>query len=357
MKLLVVNFEMDRLSPTMAWSQQIVDRLADSCETVAVLTQRLGRYSPPPNVHVAVMPFARLTAVPLGTALLDLLVNRQAHALATRHRIDACFVHMAIHWAHALSGTFRRLSLPVLVWYAHGTVSPELRLAHDAATRMVTSTKEGSRIESSKIRVIGQGVDTDLFDLRPLAAERNDVIAVTRISPRKRVDRLVDAMQAVGDLPGGRAIRLKLIGAPITRDDRHYEAALREQIRRESLEDRVDIVGFVPQAEIPVHYRRAFLHLNLSRTGSMDKTVVEALAAGCPVLTSNEAFGELLRDHPEYLLDDDEAPVAIARRILEIHAARDDVDRAALRALVVGAHDIHSHVRKLLENLDEIRLH
>jgi glycosyltransferase involved in cell wall biosynthesis len=338
----------------MAWSQQVVDRLAESCEAVAVLTQRLGRYSPPPNVQVAVMPLARLMAVPLGTALLDLLVNRQAHALAVRHRVDVCFIHMAIHWANALSPTFRRLRLPVLVWYAHGSVTPELRRAHDAATRIVTSTTGGCRLESDKIRVIGQGVDTDLFQLQPLEAERNDVLAVTRLSRRKRLDRLLDAMDALRRLPGGAAIRLRVIGAAITREDRRYETMLRERLRRENLEGSVEFAGFVPQAEIPARYhRRAFLHINLSSTGSMDKTVVEALATGCPVVTSNDAFRDLLAQYPQFVLHDD-APLTVARRVLELYAARDEFDRAALRALVVGRHDIHSFTRRLLANLDDI---
>lgn len=354
MRLLVVNFEMDRLSPTMAWSQQIVDRLADSCETVAVLTQRLGCYDPPPNVHVAVMPLVRLMALPFGTVVLDRLVNRQAHELATSHQVDVCFVHMAIRWAHALEPTYRRLRLPVLVWYAHGGVSPELHCAHEAATRIVTSTKEGCRLVSDKIHVIGQGVDSDLFDLQPLDAERNDVLAVTRLSPRKRVDRLLDVMDSLRALPGGAAIRLRVVGAAITRQDRRYEAALRERLQRDRLEDRVEVLGFVPQAKIPAQYRRAFLHLNLSRTGSMDKTVVEALATGCPVLTSNDAFADLLAAYPQYRVHDDR-PQAIAQRIVELYSARDRVDRAALRALVVGHHDVHSYVRKVLANLDEIR--
>lgn len=202
--------------------------------------------------------------------------------------------------------------------------------------------------------MIGQGVDCDLFDLRPLAAERNDVLAVGRLSPRKRVDRLLDVMAALRDLRGGSAIQLRVVGAALTREDRRYETALRRRLRREGLENRVELLGFVPQAGIPALYRRAFLHLNLSRTGSMDKTVVEALAGGCPVLTSNDAFADLLAAYPEYRVQDDR-PRAIAQRIVEIHAARDRVDRAALRALVVGRHDVHSYVRKVLANLDEIR--
>jgi hypothetical protein len=70
-------------------------------------------------------------------------------------------------------------------------------------------------------------------------------------------------------------------------------------------------------------------------------------------LTSNEAFLALLQGYPEFIVRD-ERPEAIARQILDLHARREQCDRAALRALVVGHHDVRSYVRKVLANLEEI---
>jgi glycosyltransferase involved in cell wall biosynthesis len=351
MRLLVINFEMDRLSRTMAWSQQIVNLLAQECEEVAVLTSHVGQYDPPPNVHVEVIPRWPM-GIPrrLGSSWL---VNFQVYRLARRYRVGACFVHMDAGWAYYLSPCFCLLRLPVLVWYAHGTVHDELRRAHQAATRIITSTPEGFRLPSNKARVIGQGVDTDIFTLQPLAAERNDILAVSRLGPRKRIELLVQVMEHLQTLPGGADLRLKLIGTPITEDDQYYEIRLRERVWRLSLHDQIEFVGFVPLPYIPVYYRSAFLHLNVSQTGSMDKTVVEALACGCPVLTSNEAFFEMLRDYSEFIIHD-ERPAAIAQQVLTLYAKRDQYDRPALRALVVGKHDMYTYVQKVLSNLHEI---
>lgn len=353
MRLLVVNFEMDRLSRTMPWSQQVVNLLAESCEEVAVLTSRVGHYDPPPNVHMEVMPFPRLMAVRGLRLGVVALANWQAYRLARRYRAEACFVHMAVRWVYYLRPCFSLLRLPVLAWYAHGTVSDELWRVHRAATRIVTSTPEGFRIASDKVRVIGQGVDTDVFDLPPLEAERNDILAVTRISPRKRIGLLIEVLQCLRDMAGVPCLRLRLIGTTITREDQYYEIELRDQVWRLGLQDRVEFVGFVPQPYIPTYYRSAFLHLNVSQTGSMDKTVVEALACGCPVLTSNEAFLEMLRDYPEFVIHD-ERPEAITRQVLELYARRDQRDRAALRRLVLGKHDVRSYVKKVLHNLEEV---
>ncbi len=348
-----MNHEMDRLSRTMAWSQHIVNLLSEKCESVAVMTSRVGQYDPPGNVHIEIIP-RWPWGIPrrLGSMWL---VNFQACRVARRYRVEACFLHMAAAWAYYLRPCFSLLKLPVLAWYAHGTVSDELRRAHGAATRIVTSTPEGFRLPSNKVQVIGQGVDTDTFTLQPLAANRQDIIAVARISPRKRIELLIEVMSQLRAMPSGQEIRLKLIGTTITTDDQYYELELRERVWGMGLHDQIEFVGFVPLPYIPTYYRTAFLHLNVSKTGSMDKTVVESLACGCPVLTSNEAFFEMLHDNPEFLIHD-EQPEAIARQILALYARRDEIDRPALRALVVGKHDAHTYVDKVLASLREIQL-
>ena len=44
------------------------------------------------------------------------------------------------------------------------------------------------------------------------------------------------------------------------------------------------VVSQRAMGELPAIYGSAFLHLNLSQTGSMDKTILESLACGCPTL-------------------------------------------------------------------------
>jgi glycosyltransferase involved in cell wall biosynthesis len=349
MRLLVVNFEMDRLSRTMPWSQQIVNRLAQACEVVVVLTSRVGLYDSPPNVYVEVIP-ARPFGVP-GRLGSQWLVNFQVVRLVRRYRLEVCFVHMAAGWAYRLSPCFRLLNIPVLVWYAHGTVNEELRRAHKAAIRVVTSTPEGFRIPSNKVRVIGQGVDTELFNIQPRVVDARDILSVTRISPRKRIELLLEVIRHIKEKAG---LRLRLIGTTITPDDQQYEIRLRDRMWRLGLQDSVEFVGFVPQEFIPYYYRASFLHLNVSQTGSMDKTVIEALACGCPVLTSNDAFFELLKDYPEFIIRDDR-PEAIVQQVLVAYSRREQYDPQTLRRLVAGKHDMDSYIQKLLNHLHEVR--
>ena len=51
----------------------------------------------------------------------------------------------------------------MVLWYAHTSVTPTLRLAHALADRCLTSTPAGFRIPSEKLFVVGQGIDLDQF--------------------------------------------------------------------------------------------------------------------------------------------------------------------------------------------------
>ncbi|MGA1844464.1 MAG: glycosyltransferase family 4 protein [bacterium] len=350
MNLLLVNFVTDELHGVLAWQARVVKELAARCSALVVFTSRVGTFDTPSNVSIYQVP-RRPIGVPHrfgGRWLLNWSVCR----LCRRHRIDAVFIHMDMEWSYRLYPCFALLGLPVVVWYAHGTVSRRLRWAVRCADRVLTSSSEGCRIDSPKVRVIGQGVDTSLFRI-PVQRDPQDILYVGRISPRKRVDLLVRTMEAIRTRDRLRGCRLKIAGPMLTMEDVDYGQGISAFIWERGIQSDVDMVGYVPLEYVPRLYRTAFLHLNVSRTNSMDKTVLEALSSGCPVLTTNPAFRDLLTGYPEFFMQEDR-PEAIAERVEYIYGRRDQYDPVALRGLVKGRHDLHSYAVRVIENLQEV---
>lgn len=349
MRLLLITFELDAHSPALAWQARVAAELGRLCDRVVVLTHRVGAFEPQHNVIVVTLPRI-LQRAPArwvgGRWLTNVLVWR----LWQQHRFDAAFVHMNMEWAYRLAPAFTVLRLPVLLWYAHGAVNRRLRLAHRCVDAIVTSTPEGFRLPSTKVRTIGQGIDTTAFSIQPVDDQPADIITVSRISARKRIEILIDALAAIRRARPAEPLRLRVVGSALNDADREYERALRSRVRRLNLENDVDFVGHVPMSAIARYYASAFVHVNVSTTGSMDKTVLEALACGCPVLTSNVAFTEFFGSHPECLLDDD-APEAVAARILRLYDRRALVDRESLRRLVHGRHDVATYCQKVVGEL------
>jgi len=351
MRLLIINFEVDEDSPVLAWQAKAARALARRCESVLVLTHKIGRFEPAPNLTVTT--FDEVLPPDSWRVARSLPLNARVRRLCAQHRIQVCFIHMAHQWAFRLYPALRLAGVPILLWYAHGSVSPGLRLALRCATRVITSTPEGFRIPSPKVRIIGQGVDTELFSLLPSPTAPRDLVYVGRVSRRKRIDLLIDVMRELRSRAPERSLRLRIIGPMLTPDDLTYDVALRSRVWDLGLASHIEFTGFVPQRYVPALYENAFVHINVSQTGSMDKTVVESLAMGCPVLTSNEAFAGLLSQRPGYVIRDD-SPAAIASQVLEVLGQHDSLDRHELRAMVVGHHDADSYIDKVHAQLQEI---
>ena len=145
---------------------------------------------------------------------------------------------------------------------------------------------------------------------------------------------------------------LKVVGTPITAADCQYAESLRDLSATLGVADRVRFLGGVTSPDSAL-YDDVFLHLNVSNTGNMDKTILEALACGCPVLTSNEAFRGLLSGHPEYLIWDP-TPAAVAKQVVHLYKIQNGVSRAGLRALVVGKHDLESFATHVVHELSQL---
>jgi glycosyltransferase involved in cell wall biosynthesis len=352
MRLLLITFVLDETHPALAWQVFVVRELARKVEQVYVLTSRIGETgSLPSNVEVIIPPVR-----PLGIPHRfggRWAFNLDIYQLCKKHSINAVFVHMAMEWAYILYPTFKLLKLPVVMWYAHGSVTYRLNLAIHCVDRVVTSTPEGCRVDDKRIKVIGQAINTAHFDIQDKRLMTN-VLYVGRISQRKRVNLLYQVHKELQRTGGDRnRITFDIVGAALNEEDLRYDSDLRSTIWRDRVEHSFRMQGLVPYERIPEFYEAAFLHINVSETGSMDKTVMEALASGCPVLTSNPAFFELLKDFPEFLIEDDR-PEAIAEKVRHIYQRRMDYDPVKLQSIVQEGHDLDTYADRVLNIIREI---
>jgi len=352
MRILLINFVMDRKSPVLAWQHSVASRLAAKCERLVVLTERIGECELPDNVEVHRVP--RILTTPLRMLGARWLMNIPVWSWCVRERFDAVFIHMNADWAYRLAPCWQQFGIPVLLWYAHGTVTNRLRRAHDQAACVVTSTPEGFRIPSSKVRVIGQGIDTDLFTPPAARPDNATIVPVGRVSRRKSLDLMVETLAWLKTNAPQYPFNLRIIGPTLTRDDRAFAAELADTVkRRGDLASRVIFESPRAMGELPAIYGSAFLHLNLSQTGSMDKTILESLACGCPTLASNASVFPLFEPFPELAVRT-RTPDAIGRQICLAYEQRHARSSSQLRALVVGRHALNSYVEHIHDILSEL---
>jgi glycosyltransferase involved in cell wall biosynthesis len=347
--LLVFNMMVDADDPILGFATVWLNALAARCERVDVVTMQVGRAAVAENVRVYSVGREKGYSEPRRAVEF----YRILFGLLRQNHYDACFAHMMQLFALMGASLLKLWRVPVTLWYAHKAVPTMLRWAEKTVDQIVTSSPEGFRLPSAKVHLIGQGVDTNLF--QPLSVPRTSdqpftLISIGRIAPVKSLETLIEAVKQLVDSTGNRDIRLRLIGN-IAPQDIEYADQLRQMVKQHDLSEIVEFPGAVVYAQVAVEYQHADVMVNASDTGSMDKAVLEAMACGLPVVTSNEAFHAILAPWNDRLIIPPHAADALASQLKILMALSPD-QRAALglqlRALVVAEHSLDRLIDKLM---------
>jgi glycosyltransferase involved in cell wall biosynthesis len=263
---------------------------------------------------------------------------------------------LMVPWTVALS---RMQRLPLVIWTGnwvhphtpfHILTQPltegvyrtaDALLAYGDHVRDFLTTVRG--VDPDKVFVAGQAVDPARFSAVPPArVDPPQFVYVGQFEPRKGVDVLLDAFER---LPEGSAT-LALVGSG------SLDAELRA--RAAHVPD-IEVVGHVPQAELPLHLARATALVLPSVTTRWGKepwglVVNEAMHAGLPTIVTDSvgaAAGGLVVDgrNGRVVPEGDASALAEALGALAANpdtaaamgaAARRDVDRFSYDAMVQG---------------------
>lgn len=345
LRVLLVNFTLDDGSPVLAHQAAFARKLVDHAKAVHVVTELLGEFVPPPGMSITAIPRWPY-GIPRRLGSIGLCVPR-ARARIREFQPDVCFVHMAHEWCYRLGPFLRLHNVPILLWYTHKQVSDTLKKSTSFADRIVTATPEGFRLPSSNVQAIGHGIDVNRFSLANDAPPRRGIISVGRISAVKRLDLLLSAFALLCRSHPRHDLELSFVGAALTAEDQAYKRHLERMAAANGVGSRLLFTGPVRQRDLPSIYRAASLHVNVTDAGGLDKSILEALACGCPVLTTNKAYFDTLAAFPGMRIEDQTAE-AIAERMHSLLADQDLSSGPSLRQLIVGRHDLDTHVKRIV---------
>ena len=131
-------------------------------------------------------------------------------------------------------------------------------------------------IAPEKIRTIYSGVPEEYFSATPARRERPYVLYVGTIEPRKNLDALLDAWRALK--PELRNELELVIAGP---------SGWRAEATMARIRSEATYLGYVPEAELPGLVAGALVFAYPSLYEGFGFPVVQAMATGIPVLTSN----------------------------------------------------------------------
>ncbi len=347
MRLLIVTQKVDRDDDVLGFFHSWIEAFSQECERVEVMCLYKGQYNLPSNVKVHSLGKEK------GASKLSYLFNFYKLIFELRYSYDAVFVHMNHHYV--LLGWFmwKFFSKKVSLWYAHGHTPLLLHVAVWMSDILFSSTKSGLRINTEKLYVIGQGIPVDKFLRKKEVATPAffKVVSIGRISPVKDYETLIEAIFL---LKKSFPIVVEIYGKEGIGSDRLYKKKLEDFLRKKNLGDIVHFMGSMSHQEVPTLLQTADLFVNMSRTGSLDKAVLEAMAVGIPVVTPNEAFAEILGNLTDSLMYRKGDSVSLSQKIERMHdlspLERDHIGQQ-LRQIVFKDHALKNFVVKIVKRL------
>jgi len=148
------------------------------------------------------------------------------------------------------------------------------------------------QFDSSRIRVVPHGVHQPAGAPEPQhdSHRENIILFVGALQTRKNVIRLIEAFEAVAGNPRDQGLvenpwRLVLAGAPSGYQAGHIINRIEKSICR----GRIELAGYVSQSELETLYSRASIFALPSLDEGFGIPVLEAMAHGVPVVTSNRS--------------------------------------------------------------------
>lgn len=147
----------------------------------------------------------------------------------------------------------------------------------------------GKRLKSDRLHIIGEGVSTvflhspedeNVWDIKNMPPYQVPYFLVTgQISPRKNVSGVLKAFLSVKDEIPHHLVLAGGIG---------WDAEeVLELVNHPEIRNRVHMLGYVSDSQLRALYQEATAYIHPSLFEGFGLTILEAMASGCPVITSN----------------------------------------------------------------------
>jgi len=198
-----------------------------------------------------------------------------------------------------------RLTVNTAVAHAAKLIVPSQTVA-DQVRHYYPETKD-------KLKVIAEGVDERFFQSHPGTSPHPYLVYLGSLYPHKNVRVIIDALKQLPDYT------LKIISARSAFQDK-----LRDYVRENNLEERVEFLGYQDDADVAHTLHQATALVQPSLSEGFGLTGLEAMAAGTPVVASDiPVFREVYGDQAVFFAPQ-EVPsfVAAVKRVENLDRAK-----------------------------------
>lgn len=343
MNLLIITQRVDKNDANLGLFLEWLNKFSKFYENVFVISQKTGEYDLPKNVKVFSLGKEK------GFSKFRQFLNFYKLLFMNLPKSGAIFVHMIPMWAvltYPLSLIYRK---KIYLWYTHKQVNFWLRFSEKIVSKIFTASKESCRVNSKKVVVVGHGINIQKFksQISNLKNENQSlklvIFSAGRISKTKNQKILIEAADILVNKKNIKNLEIQIAGEPIMKDDFKYLEDLKNFVKEKKVENYVKFIGGVSYGEIDKYYKEAYLFINLSNTGSVDRAVLEAMSCDLNIITSNEAFFSIL---PEENILRKLNSEALAEKI-NLFLRKEKTNHPEFREYVAKNHNLEENIKKM----------
>lgn len=208
--------------------------------------------------------------------------------------------------------------------------------------------------QEQEISIIPNGIDIEEFipDTEKEIDGYVRILCVSRLTPRKGINYLIDAMQILLAEDAERKIELWIVG------EGGATESLKEQAKELHIEKNVKFFGLVKHDELAKYYKMADVFCLPSLNEGMSNTMLEALASGMPIVaTVTGGTEELVSDGENGFYVDQKSPEDLAEKLEKLigddamrkkfgTASRVRAEKMSWRNVALAYYDMYQQAKK-----------
>jgi len=299
-RLLITTQAVDLNDPVLGFFHSWITEISKRCESVHVICLKEGRHNLPKNVAVYSLGKHSFQGLPLESKGSPWIMRIRyiwrfyKYIWTFRKEYDSVFVHMNQEYV-LLGGKFWWLwGKRVVLWRNHKMGSVWTHIAGFFAHTVCYTSPSAYVASFRNARQMPIGIDTGSF--KPSgSADPHSLLFLGRLDAVKKPEILLQALEILAREKV--SYNVDIIGDPTP----GREAFANELKKNFSHVPHVVFKPAIRNDEALAVYNAHAIYVNLTPSGSFDKTIGEAMACGCIVVVTNDAVRDIIP--PAFLVD------------------------------------------------------